>query len=94
MKNKPISFRTCLITNKQNYKANLIRLVKNANQLEIDLNQNMKQRGFYISKDKKILQQPNFINILEKRTKAKVTSKLIEDLNTFLINKENGKEIN
>lgn len=81
-------YRTCLLTRKKQHKLNLIRLVKNSdNYLTIDEKQTIKQRGFYLSKDKNLINKDLPV-ILAKKTKTKINLNLLDQLNNFFKNKE------
>ena len=84
---KDICYRTCLLTRKKQHKLNLIRFVKNSdNYLTIDEKQTIKQRGFYLSKDRSLINKDLPI-ILEKKTKTKINLNLLDQLNRFFKNK-------
>ena len=84
---KDICYRTCLLTRKKQHKLNLIRFVKNSdNYLTIDEKQTIKQRGFYLSKDRSLINKDLPI-ILAKKTKTKINLNLLDQLNRFFKNK-------
>lgn len=72
--------RTCLYSNKQFNKDQLIRLVKQNGKLVVDIKKNMLGRGYWIRLTKECLSDPKLITILSKRTKSSVDQKLIETL--------------
>lgn len=79
-KNKVQSVRTCLYSNKEYPKQELIRFVKVKNKLVIDKEQNMLGRGYYLKITEQVLKDPKLIQILSKRTRTNVTEELIKDL--------------
>jgi len=79
-RNKVQSFRTCLYTNKQFPKEELIRLVKVDNKLVVDKTNRILGRGYYIKVTDQVLKDPKLIQILSKRTHTKVDIQLINDL--------------
>ena len=84
---KDICYRTCLLTRKKQPKLDLIRFVKNSdNCLIIDEKQTIKQRGFYLSKDRSLINKDLPI-ILAKKTRTKINLHLLDQLNDFLKNK-------
>ena len=84
---KDICYRTCLLTRKKQPKLDLIRFVKNSdNCLIIDEKQTIKQRGFYLSKDRSLINKDLPI-ILAKKTRTKINLNLLDQLNDFLKNK-------
>lgn len=83
---KDICYRTCLLTKKKLHKINLIRFVKNGdNYLTIDAKQTIKQRGFYLSKDKSLINKDLPV-ILARKTRTKINLNLLEQLNNFFKN--------
>ena len=84
---KDICYRTCLLTRKKQHKLDLIRFVKNRdNYLIIDEKQTIKQRGFYLSKDRSLINKDLPI-VLAKKTRTKINLNLLDQLNDFLKNK-------
>ena len=84
---KDICYRTCLLTRKKQHKLNLIRFVKNSdNCLIIDEKQTIKQRGFYLSKDRRLINQ-DLPMVLAKKTRTKINLNLLDQLNVFFKNK-------
>lgn len=84
---KDICYRTCLLTRKKQHKLNLIRFVKNRdNYLIIDEKQTIKQRGFYLSKDRNLINKDLPI-VLAKKTRTKINLNLLDQLNVFFKNK-------
>lgn len=62
--------RLCLLTRKHFVKRELLRLVKLDNQLEIDLNQNLKGRGYYLSVFGLKLDKKHLKAVVEKHLKV------------------------
>ena len=84
---KDICYRTCLLTRKKQHKLNLIRFVKNSdNCLIIDEKQTIKQRGFYLSKDRSLINKDLPV-VLARKTKTKINLNLLDQLNVFFKNK-------
>ena len=84
---KDICYRTCLLTRKKQHKLDLIRFVKNRdNYLIIDEKQTIKQRGFYLSKDRNLINKDLPI-VLAKKTRTKINLNLLDQLNVFFKNK-------
>ena len=81
-------YRTCLLTKKKQHKLDLIRFVINGdNSLIIDEKQTIKQRGFYLSKDKNLINKDLPI-ILAKKTKTKINLNLLDQISDFFKSKE------
>lgn len=84
---KDICYRTCLLTRKKQHKLDLIRFVKNRdNYLIIDEKQTIKQRGFYLSKDRSLINE-DLPMVLAKKTRTKINLNLLDQLNVFFKNK-------
>ena len=84
---KDICYRTCLLTRKKQPKLDLIRFVKNSdNCLIIDEKQTIKQRGFYLSKDRSLINK-DLPMVLAKKTRTKINLNLLDQLNIFFKNK-------
>ncbi|MBQ7749228.1 YlxR family protein [bacterium] len=84
---KDICYRTCLLTRKKQHKLDLIRFVKNSdNCLIIDEKQTIKQRGFYLSKDRSLINK-DLPMVLAKKTRTKINLNLLDQLNIFFKNK-------
>lgn len=84
---KDICYRTCLLTRKKQPKLDLIRFVKNSdNCLIIDEKQTIKQRGFYLSKDRSLINK-DLPMVLAKKTRTKINLNLLDQLNVFFKNK-------
>lgn len=77
-KNK--SLRTCLYSNKQFDRQELIRLVKVGNNLVIDKTKKMPGRGYWLKINDQALNDPKLINILSKKTRCSVSTEFLEDL--------------
>lgn len=78
------SYRTCLYTNKQYDKKELIRLVKENDKLVIDHKQNKLGRGYWLKLTKQMFDDPKLMMILSKRTKSSIDEKLITELRKML----------
>ncbi|WP_462217124.1 YlxR family protein [Mycoplasmoides genitalium] len=65
-----LTTRLCLLTRKHFVKRELLRLVKLDNQLEIDLNQNLKGRGYYLSVFGLKLDKKHLKAVVEKHLKV------------------------
>ena len=84
---KDICYRTCLLTRKKQHKLDLIRFVKNSdNCLIIDEKQTITQRGFYLSKDRSLINK-DLPMVLAKKTRTKINLNLLDQLNIFFKNK-------
>ena len=77
------SLRTCLYTNKQYPRQELIRLVKVNGKLTIDLNKNMQGRGYYLKLSNEALNDKKLITVLSKRTKSSIDEDLIQQLKSI-----------
>ena len=76
--------RTCLYSNKQYERKDLVRLVRKNDQLIIDHKQNLLGRGYWLRLSKQALDDPKLITILSKRTKSSVNQDLINELRKLL----------
>jgi len=82
-KNKIINSRTCIYSNKQYPKDQLLRIVKRGNKLEIDLKQNQSGRGYYIHVTPEIFKDNKLSLIISKRTRCTISSQFIEELQKY-----------
>lgn len=76
--------RTCLYSNKQYERKDLVRLVKKDDKLIVDQKQNLLGRGYWLKLSKQALDDPKLITILSKRTKSSVNEDLINELRRLL----------
>ena len=72
--------RTCLYTNKQYERQELIRLVKVNYKLVIDHNHNLPGRGYWLKITDQALNDPKLTHILSKKTKCSVSLEIIKEL--------------
>ena len=77
--------RTCMGCNKKTSKNNLIRIVKNKNEVFIDQYGKMNGRGAYICNDINCLEKVIKNNKLERSLKIKINNELYERLRGVLI---------
>lgn len=77
---KNINFRTCIVSRKKLRKEYLVRFVIVNNNLELDLNYQIPGRGFYILKDKEILNKVINDKILEKKLKINISKDVYDKL--------------
>ncbi len=77
---KNINFRTCIVSRKKLHKEYLVRFVIVNNNLELDSNYQIPGRGFYILKDKEILNKVINDKILEKKLKINISKDVYDKL--------------
>lgn len=79
-----IPLRTCVISKNQYPKKDLIRLVVQENNfILLDINQNKPGRGFYISKEKEVIEKFLKSNYTKKRFKIELSNELKEILKKY-----------
>lgn len=79
-----IPLRTCVISKNQYPKKDLIRLVVQENNfILLDIKQNKPGRGFYISKEKEVIEKFLKSNYTKKRFKIELSSELKEILEKY-----------
>lgn len=83
MSRKNKGLRTCLYSNKQFARQELVRLVKVNNTLVIDKNKNLPGRGYWIKLTTQSIKDPRLTSILSKRTKCSVDDDLIKELEQY-----------
>lgn len=83
MSRKNRGLRTCLYSNKQFARQELIRLVKVNNKLVIDTKKQMPGRGYWLKVTDKALNDPKLTLILSKRTKCSVSEDLIKEIKHY-----------
>ena len=83
MKKTPL--RTCFVTRNKFPKGSLLRIVKNQNnEVLIDINQNLNGRGYYISKDKEVINKVIKHRILDKLMHQKLNDDIYIQLSNIL----------
>lgn len=73
-------YRTCLISKEKLLKSELIRLTRINNEVYLDLNQSLGERGVYIKKDNKVIELAIRKDALSKALKAKVKEEIYQEL--------------
>ena len=82
MKKTPL--RTCFVTRNKFPKGSLLRIVKNQNnEVLIDINQNLNGRGYYISKDKDVINKVIKHRILDKLMHQKLNDDIYIQLSNI-----------
>ena len=84
MQEKHIPLRMCVVTREMLPKKDLIRIVKTENGLVIDKTQKMQGRGFWISKDKDVIEQAKKRKSLNKILKGNVELEFYDRLEACL----------
>ena len=84
MPEKHIPLRMCIVTRQMLPKSELIRIVKTDNGLIIDKTQKKSGLGFWISKDKEVINQAKKRKALNKILKGEVKSEFYEELEKCL----------
>ena len=84
MQEKHIPLRMCVVTREMLPKKDLIRIVKTENGLVIDKTQKMQGRGFWISKDKDVIEQAKKRKSLNKILKGNVELEFYDGLEACL----------
>ncbi len=83
MKKTPL--RTCFVTRNKFPKGSLLRIAKNQNnEVLIDINQNLNGRGYYISKDKDVINKIIKHRILDKIMHQKLNDDIYIQLSNIL----------
>lgn len=83
MKKTPL--RTCFVTRNKFPKGSLLRIVKNQNnEVLIDINQNLNGRGYYISKDKDVINRVVKHRFLDKLMHQKLNDDIYIQLSNIL----------
>lgn len=83
VKNKIVSYRTCLYCNKQYNKEQLVRFVKFNGSLIIDKEKTMPGRGYWLYVSSQALKDPKLIQILSKRTKCSINANIVKELTQY-----------
>lgn len=83
MSRKSRGLRTCLYSNKQFARQDLIRLVKVNNKLVVDYKKQMPGRGYWLKPTEKALDDSKLITILSKRTKCSVSEDLVKEIKNY-----------
>ena len=78
-------YRTCIVTHEKLLKGDLFRVVRNANGVYFDKNQNMPGRGVYITKSLDVIQKAQKKHSLSRGLRCEVKDEiyieLIQELN-------------
>lgn len=72
--------RTCIFTKQKHVRKELIRLVIKNDTLCIDKNNSLQGRGFYIVKNKEIIDRIISVNFLSKKFKIEIKKEFYEEL--------------
>mgnify|MGYP001015320411 FL=1 len=82
---KKIPLRTCVITKELLPKKDLLRIVKNKeNVVAIDLTGKLNGRGAYIKKDMEVLEKAIKTKILEKKLETTIPDEIYEEISNIL----------
>ena len=82
---KKIPLRTCVITKELLPKKDLLRIVKNKeNVVAIDLTGKLNGRGAYIKKDTEVLEKAIKTKILEKKLETTIPDEIYEEISNIL----------
>lgn len=82
---KKIPLRTCVITKELLPKKDLLRIVKNKeNVVAIDLTGKLNGRGAYIKKDIEVLEKAIKTKILEKKLETTIPNEIYEEIRNIL----------
>lgn len=82
---KKIPLRTCVITKELLPKKDLLRIVKNKeNVVAIDLTGKLNGRGAYIKKDMEVLEKAIKTKILEKKLETTIPDEIYEEIRNIL----------
>jgi hypothetical protein len=82
---KKIPLRTCVITKELLPKKELLRIVKNKeNVVAIDLTGKLNGRGAYIKKDMEVLEKAIKTKILEKKLETTIPDEIYEEIRNIL----------
>jgi len=85
MKNKKIPLRTCIISKEKLPKQELIRIVKNnENIVFVDLIGKSNGRGAYIKKDKEVLEKAIKTKALERHLEIEIPDSIYEELKIII----------
>lgn len=84
MPEKHIPLRMCVVCRKMLPKKDLIRLVTTPEGLKIDATQRLDGRGYWISRDKAVLDQAKKRHFLNKILKKNVPDSFYEELEAFV----------
>ena len=85
MKNKKIPLRTCVISHEKLPKQELIRVVKNnENMVFVDLTGKSNGRGAYIKKDIEVLEKAIKSNALERHLEVEIPNSVYEELRIII----------
>lgn len=82
-KTRPV-FRMCIVSRDRDLKENLFRLVKQNNEITLDLNQNIQGRGVYIKKDLKVIELAQKRKMLNKALKTEISNEFYDSLKEAL----------
>ncbi len=88
--NRKIPMRTCVVTREKYPKQQLIRVVKNNNEVFVDLTGKSNGRGAYIKKDIAVLEKARKSKILERQLETLIDDSIYEELKQII---ENNLEI-
>lgn len=78
------NIRTCIISKTKNNKYDMIRLIVKNNVLIIDKEYKLEGRGYYLSKDKSIIDKVlNNRQLLSNKVKVEVTKDFYDKLKNF-----------
>ena len=85
MKNKKIPLRTCVVSKEKLPKQELIRIVKNnENVVFVDLNGKSNGRGAYIKKDISVLENAIKSKVLERHLEIEIPDNIYDELRIII----------
>lgn len=88
MKPRKIPLRTCVVTREKYEKKDLIRVVKdNQNIVSIDLTGKANGHGAYIKRDVSVLEQAKKTNALGRHLETQISEEIYKELENIINNK-------
>ena len=87
MKNKKIPMRSCVVSREKLPKQELIRIVKNKENLVfVDVTGKQNGRGIYIKKDLEVLNKAKKSKIMDKLLETKIEDSIYDELESIIKN--------
>lgn len=85
MKQRKIPLRTCVVTKEKLEKKDLIRIVKNNEDLvSVDLTGKANGRGAYIKRDIEVLEKARKTKVLDKHLQISIPDEIYEELSNII----------
>ena len=85
MKQRKIPLRTCVVTKEKLEKKDLIRIVKNNEDLvSVDLTGKANGRGAYIKRDIEVLENARKTKVLDKHLQISIPDEIYEELSNII----------